>query len=182
MAHTYFVFDVADESPITVSVEARREKGETYNAWLGLFNEYELSYVWATEEDQTIRRVVDQHNDLYNFPLLIRQEAVIHLIEQLAPRAGMPMGPGMMPGGPIGTMPMSGTPMMGGFVGAAPDQTDARFMTRMIAHHQGAIDMAALANERANHQEVKDLAASIITSQSGAIQTMQGWLTDWYER
>ena len=62
---------------------------------------------------------------------------------------------------------MAGMPMMGGFWSLPPDQLDATFMTSMIAHHQGAIDMATLAEERAAHQEVKDLATSIITSQSG---------------
>ena len=32
----------------------------------------------------------------------------------------------------------------------------------------------------AGHQEVKDLAASIITTQSAEIATMRGWLADWY--
>ena len=48
-----------------------------------------------------------------------------------------------------GTMPMTGMPMMGGFWSLPPDQLDATFMTWMVAHHQGAIDMAALA-ERAS--------------------------------
>jgi uncharacterized protein (DUF305 family) len=105
------------------------------------------------------------------------------------PGPGMPMMPGrmpgMMPGGPIGTMPsmpMMGMPMMGGFWSLPPDQLDATFMTWMIEHHQGAIDMAVLAEDRAAHQEVKDLAASIIASQSGEIETMQGWLAAWYGR
>jgi uncharacterized protein (DUF305 family) len=85
--------------------------------------------------------------------------------------------PGMMPGGT-----MTGMPMRGGLWSLPPDQLDATFMTWMIAHHQGAIDMATLAEERAAHQEVKDLAASIITTQSAEIETMQGWLSDWYAR
>jgi uncharacterized protein (DUF305 family) len=87
------------------------------------------------------------------------------------------MGGGMMPGGP-----MVGMPMMGGWASQSPEQLDAAFMMSMIAHHQGAIDMAALAEERAAHQEVKDLADSIITSQSAEIETMRGWLADWYGR
>jgi uncharacterized protein (DUF305 family) len=52
----------------------------------------------------------------------------------------------------------------------------------MIEHHQGAIGMARLAEGRSAHQEVKDLAASIITSQSAEIEMMQGWLAAWYGR
>jgi uncharacterized protein (DUF305 family) len=102
----------------------------------------------------------------------------------MMPGPGMPMMPGampgMMPGMPMTGMPVTGMPMMGGFWSLAPDQLDATFMTWMIAHHQGAIDMAVLADERAAHQEVKDLAASIITSQSAEIETMRGWLAEWY--
>jgi uncharacterized protein (DUF305 family) len=87
------------------------------------------------------------------------------------------MGPGMMPGGPMQSMPM-----IGAWGSLSPDQLDAAFLTSMIAHHQGAIDMASLAEERAAHPEVKDLAASIITSQSAEIATMQGWLAEWYGR
>jgi uncharacterized protein (DUF305 family) len=114
----------------------------------------------------------------------------------MQPGTGMPMMPGAMPGmtpgGPAGAMPMTsmpmigmpmlGMPMMGSFWSLPPDQLDETFMTWMIAHHQGAIDMAALAEERAGHQEVKDLAAGIIASQSGEIETMQGWLAAWYGR
>jgi len=116
----------------------------------------------------------------------------------MMPGTGMPMMPGampgMMPGGPAATMPMpglgmpmtgtptTGMPMTGDFWSLPPDQLDATFMTWMIAHHQGAIDMAALAEERAAHQEVKDLAANIISAQSAEIETMRRWLAEWYGR
>jgi uncharacterized protein (DUF305 family) len=95
---------------------------------------------------------------------------------------GMPM-PGMpMTGMPMTGMPMTGMPMTGGFWSLPPDQLDATFMTWMIEHHQGAIDMAALAEERAAHQEVKDLAVSIMTTQAAEIEMMQAWLAEWYGR
>lgn len=109
----------------------------------------------------------------------------------MMPGSGMPMMAGgmhgMMQGGPTGTMPMAGMPMAGmpmagGFSSLPPDQLDGTYMTWMIAHHQGAIDMAMLAEERAGHQEVKDLAASIISTQAAEIATMQGWLNEWYGR
>ena len=84
VAHTYFAFDVKGQPPITVSIEARRERGETFDVWSGLFNQFELMYVWATEEDTTVKRVVVQHNDLYMFPLLIPQETTVRLVRRLA--------------------------------------------------------------------------------------------------
>lgn len=56
VAHTYFVFDFQDQQPVAVSVESRRERGEGYDSIHGLFNEYELMYIWGTERDFTGRR------------------------------------------------------------------------------------------------------------------------------
>jgi hypothetical protein len=84
VAHTYFAFDVKGQPPITVSIEARRERGEAFDIGKGLLNEFELMYIWATEEDTTVKRVVDQKNELYMFPLLIPEESTIRLVERLA--------------------------------------------------------------------------------------------------
>jgi hypothetical protein len=84
IAHTYLVFDFSNHSPVAVSVEARREKGETYDAWVGMFNQYELIYVWGTEEDETIRRVAVEKNKLYMYPLTISKENSKRLFLQLA--------------------------------------------------------------------------------------------------
>jgi hypothetical protein len=84
VAHTYFVFDFKDSPPIAVSVEARREKGEQYDAWKGLLNSYELFYVWGTETDETVRRVIDQENPLYMYPLTISKDSAQKLFLQLA--------------------------------------------------------------------------------------------------
>lgn len=57
---------------------------------------------------------------------------------------------------------------------------EAVFMSLMIPHRQQAIDMANLAPGRAAHQELMDLAGSIVTSQSAEIQQMNDWLSGWY--
>lgn len=84
VAHTYFVFDFKNAEPIAVSVEARREKGEKYDAFKGLLNQFELIYIWGTEGDLTVRRVVMENNPLYMFPLKISQNGVEKLFLQLA--------------------------------------------------------------------------------------------------
>ncbi len=56
---------------------------------------------------------------------------------------------------------------------------DKLFLSNMIAHHQGAIDMANLASTNAKHQELKDLAKNIITSQTGEISNMTAWQKTW---
>lgn len=59
------------------------------------------------------------------------------------------------------------------------DAYDKAFIEMMIAHHQGAIDMAKLSPERAKHQEVKDLSLAIISAQEKEISDMKQWQKDW---
>lgn len=86
IAHTYLVFDFEEGDPIILSVEARREKGETYDAFTGMFNQYELIYLWSTESDQTIRRVILENNKLYMYPLNISQDKAQTFFLDLAKR------------------------------------------------------------------------------------------------
>ena len=57
---------------------------------------------------------------------------------------------------------------------------DQRFITAMISHHQGAIDMATMAKQMAEHQEIRDLADAIITAQQAEIEQMQAWEQAWF--
>lgn len=57
---------------------------------------------------------------------------------------------------------------------------DQRFLEAMISHHQGAIDMAKLAQQMAEHEEIKTLADAIITAQQTEIEQMQAWLEEWF--
>ena len=59
------------------------------------------------------------------------------------------------------------------------DDFDKAFLEMMIAHHQGAIDMANLAPTRAKHDEIKTLSQAIITAQKKEISDMQQWQMDW---
>jgi len=55
---------------------------------------------------------------------------------------------------------------------ASGNSTDAAFITDMTAHHQGAIDMAEVAQTRAEQPEVRKLADDIISAQKGEISVM----------
>ena len=59
------------------------------------------------------------------------------------------------------------------------DDFDKAFLSGMIIHHQGAIDMAKLAQANAKHDEVKNLANDILSAQSKEIDMMQTWQTQW---
>ncbi|MEZ5099015.1 MAG: DUF305 domain-containing protein [Thermoleophilia bacterium] len=52
------------------------------------------------------------------------------------------------------------------------DDVDAAFAAEMIDHHQGAIRMAELALERAQHPEIRAMAKAIIEAQQGEIDVM----------
>jgi uncharacterized protein (DUF305 family) len=57
-------------------------------------------------------------------------------------------------------------------VGSAAD-VDAKFAEMMIPHHEGAIAMAEAAKERADHEEIRDLADAIIEAQEREIGIME---------
>ena len=61
------------------------------------------------------------------------------------------------------------------------NEADVTFAQEMIPHHQQAIEMADLAESRAESQEVKDLAADIEAAQGPEIETLTGWLESWGE-
>ena len=56
------------------------------------------------------------------------------------------------------------------------------FLTDMVGHHAMAVEMAKMAKEKATHQELKDAADKVITTQNAEIARMQSWLKAWYGR
>ena len=52
---------------------------------------------------------------------------------------------------------------------------DQFFLSSMIAHHEGALNMVDMINDSSN-SEVKTLAANIVTSQSAEIEAMKALL------
>jgi len=84
------------------------------------------------------------------------------------------------------TMPMSQEQQqamkMSADLGAADPEFDLRFMNAMIAHHQGALDMAKDALQKSQRPEVKKLAQEIIDSQQAEIDQMQQWRQAWHRQ
>ena len=64
--------------------------------------------------------------------------------------------------------------------GAAGAPYDLQFLDTMVAHHQGAVDMAMMAATKAQHEELKQFAAKIVTDQQKEISEMKRWREDWY--
>lgn len=59
---------------------------------------------------------------------------------------------------------------------------DLRFIEAMVAHHEGAIEMARPAQTQALHPELKEFALKVIADQSREVAQMKGWRTQWYPR
>jgi uncharacterized protein (DUF305 family) len=122
-----------------------------------------------------------------------------------APSAQEGHAPGMQPGQmPMMGPSMMGCPMMrmmGGAAQSTGDESvaslafraasdkmhrgmgiahsgnvDVDFATAMIAHHQGAIDMAKIALAFGKDPDVKKLSEDIVRAQEGEIATMRDWL------
>lgn len=78
-----------------------------------------------------------------------------------------------------GHMGMSMNDMTGELRNRKGDDFDANFIAMMVAHHQGAIEMAQLAESRAKHQEIKQLSKDVISAQAQEIERMVRWQADW---
>jgi len=76
--------------------------------------------------------------------------------------------------GMMGIMGMNSNRVMSG-------NMDRSFIEQMIPHHESAVAMAKLAQQKATHAEVKTLADNIITSQTSEINIMKQWYKDWYK-
>lgn len=57
---------------------------------------------------------------------------------------------------------------------------EQHFLEQMIPHHQGAIDMANIAMQKSETDEVRQLSEAILATQQAEIDQMTGWLKDWY--
>lgn len=57
---------------------------------------------------------------------------------------------------------------------------DGRFIDMMVPHHQGAVAMAEVALERADHPEIIEMANAILSTQQDEITQMKGWKQEWY--
>ena len=73
-AHTLVLFEFGGDRIVGLTVEARLEEGETYDAVAGVFNNFELSYIWSTARDLLTRRVTFLDKDVYVYPLRLEEK------------------------------------------------------------------------------------------------------------
>jgi uncharacterized protein (DUF305 family) len=63
---------------------------------------------------------------------------------------------------------------------AKQEPFDEAFIDTMIPHHQSAIEMAKVANEKSEIPEIEELAQNIVSAQKREIQQMRRWREQWY--
>ncbi len=81
-----------------------------------------------------------------------------------------------MPGMNHGTPPSASQPPA---EAGQHNDADVTFAQGMIPHHSQAIEMSQLAPERAQSDQVKNLARQIEAAQGPEIDTLSGWLQQW---
>ena len=57
---------------------------------------------------------------------------------------------------------------------------DQAFIDMMVPHHESAIAMAEVAQERSERPEIRQLADDIISAQSGEITQLTAWREEWF--
>lgn len=57
---------------------------------------------------------------------------------------------------------------------------DQQFIDMMVPHHESAIAMAEIAQQRAEHPELRTLADEIVAAQSGEIEQLTEWRAEWF--
>lgn len=67
-AHTLLLFEFEGDRLLGLTIEARRERDEDYSAFRGIFNAFELSYVWASARDLLTRRAVMLEHEVFVYP------------------------------------------------------------------------------------------------------------------
>lgn len=57
---------------------------------------------------------------------------------------------------------------------------DRAFIDMMVPHHQSAVEMAKIAQDRAERPELRTLAGEIIAAQEGEIAELKSWRKAWF--
>jgi hypothetical protein len=86
IAHTLLSFGFGDEY-VAISVEIRKERGESYSVLKGLLRQYELMYVIADERDVIGLRTNHRRDAVYLYPVKAPREAMRKVFVEMLQRA-----------------------------------------------------------------------------------------------
>ncbi|MGV6801253.1 MAG: lipoprotein N-acyltransferase Lnb domain-containing protein [bacterium] len=83
IGHTYLLFEFDSGPLLGLTVEARKERTESYSALWGMFKKYELAYIWSNAEDLTTRRAIYLQHPQYVWKLNLDVQQKQTLFRQL---------------------------------------------------------------------------------------------------
>ena len=86
-AHAFLSFGFEDGSFVGISVEARKEEGESYSLLKGLARRFEIAYIVADERDLIPLRANVWGDDVYLYPVTASRERVRALFVDMLERA-----------------------------------------------------------------------------------------------
>ena len=86
-AHTLLSFGFGGNDYVAISVEIRKEKGESFSAVKGLFRQYELVYVIADEQDVIKLRSNYRKDPVFLYPVKTSKENMRKLFISMLERA-----------------------------------------------------------------------------------------------
>jgi len=86
-AHSFLSFGFADSQYVAISVEARREVGETYSIMGGLLKRFEILYVVGDERDLIGQRVFRNDDEVLVYPVRATRDAIRALFVEMLQRA-----------------------------------------------------------------------------------------------
>lgn len=86
-AHAFLSFGFANDTYVAISVEIRKEEGESFSPFKGVLRQYELMYVIADERDVIGLRANHRHHDVYVYPTLATSEDARRLFRDMLARA-----------------------------------------------------------------------------------------------
>lgn len=70
-AHTFLSFGFEGGEYVSISVEVRKKKGQSFSAWRALLNQYEIMYVVGDERDVVKLRTNYRKDSVYMYPTKI---------------------------------------------------------------------------------------------------------------
>jgi len=86
-AHTLVSFGFKGDKYLAISVEIRKEKGESFSAVKGMLRRYELMYVIADERDVIKLRSNYRHDQVFLYPIKTDKEKIRALFLDMLARA-----------------------------------------------------------------------------------------------
>jgi hypothetical protein len=86
-AHTFVSFGFADDDYVAISVEIRKEKGESFSALKGLLRQYELMYVIGDERDLIGLRANIRKDPVYLYRVDATREKIEAMFLSMLDRA-----------------------------------------------------------------------------------------------